>query len=135
MALAVAPLLGLVLAGCGGGDDTESSAATTTTASVDAETSAAAVPTPKSTVRFDISAVMVCGVVETTLAQGANGTKLASQLVESLEAAFDGSSTPNATIRSAKVDALMNDGCPALRAQVLESSGVPTMAELAEEPS
>ncbi|GAA3595277.1 hypothetical protein GCM10022223_08000 [Kineosporia mesophila] len=131
LVLAAAPLMGLVLAGCGGSSGDESkSAATTTTDAVNTET---AVPTATTSgQRFDITAVMVCDAVQSALdsAAQAKPEDVQKGLVTSLETAFRGSKTPRATIKTVKVDKLMDSGCPGLRVKALTAAKMSTMAML-----
>lgn len=142
LVLAAAPLVGLVLAGCGGSSGDESkSAATTTTDAVNTETTVPTATATSSGARFDITAVMVCDAVQSALDSAGQMSSEPKQLakdqeqfqkdlVTSLETAFRGSTTPRATITTVKVDKLMDSGCPGLRVKALTTARMSTMAML-----
>jgi len=128
--LAVVPLTGLLLGGCGGSDDSGSSDEPSL------GVPATSAPTTQSSQRYDITVVMVCDTVQKTLsdftADASNKKlktadreqKLTAALRKSLTTAFKSSTTPDATIKTVKVDRLLNQGCPAARARAIESSGI-----------
>ncbi|GLY30051.1 hypothetical protein [Kineosporia sp. NBRC 101731] len=140
LVLAAAPLVGLVLAGCGGSSGDESKSAATTT--TDAVNTATDVPTATTSgQRFDITAVMVCDAVQSALdsagelssepeQRAKDQVQFQKDLVTSLETAFRGSKTPRATITTVKVDKLMDSGCPGLRVKALTTAKMSTMAML-----
>ncbi|GLY16066.1 hypothetical protein LWF15_16425 [Kineosporia rhizophila] len=130
-----APLLGLVLAGCGNGASgttaEQTAPAPTQAATTSGETEAAE---PTETARYDINLIMVCDVVEATLADlGAKPTvpHARSAFRKALTAAFETSTTPDATLRDVEVDNMLNEGCPGARSKALTVIDLDAMSKLA----
>lgn len=125
--LAVVPLMGLLLAGCGGsGGDTsggEEPLGLGKTASANpAAPSSAGAPE-----RFDITVITVCDAVQSVLDDVGTKAKpgqVKTALRKGLNAAFKASNTPQATIRDVKIDKMLNQGCPGLRAKALQRAEI-----------
>ncbi|MBT0769695.1 hypothetical protein KIH74_12225 [Kineosporia sp. J2-2] len=133
--LAVVPLTGLVLAGCGGSDASSSAGEQTIGVQQETTTSASSPTAAASTSaeRFDITSLMVCDVVETTMAdlQGeTSATKAQNTLGRALATAFEGSTTPRATVADVKIDRMMKSGCPGLNAKALLLTGLDDLSQL-----
>ncbi len=121
--LAVVPLTGLLLAGCGGSDNGTDNGEGTGAQTVTPTAPAAeeTVPTSKSQ-RYDITSVMVCETVQTTmdgLNPKAKPQQVQSALRKALNSAFKGSTTPKATLADINVDRMLLSGCPNVAAPAL----------------
>jgi hypothetical protein len=123
----VVPLAGLLLAGCGGSGSDGSGGEETLGLETAAPATPAATASAQSAERFDITVVMVCDTVEGTLARLGAKTK-ASQvktaLRKDLNTAFKASTSPKSTIADVKVDQMLNQGCPGVRAKALQRADV-----------
>lgn len=130
--LATVPVTGLVLAGCGG-SDASSSAGEQTIGVQQETTTAASSPTAASSERYDITSIMVCDTVDTTLSSFTSDTtaKQAKQaMATALAEAFAGSTTPDATVRTVKVNRLLQTGCPAVNSKAILATGVDDLGDL-----
>jgi hypothetical protein len=125
--LAVVPITGLLLAGCGGSGGDTSGGEEPLGVETTAPSTSAGASSAESTERFDITVVMVCNTVQGVLDDVGTKAKpgqVKTALRKGLNAAFKDSTTPKSTIGNVKVDKMLNQGCPGLRAKALQRADV-----------